>query len=153
MNLLNLAAVMGQNVPLSALSLCDTILERIYTHCPPLALVLAKEDTGEGILDAFAALPEHYRNCIERTSIVTVMETQVVIHDVTIYRSSCSYKVHQCEIWPRRLLGTAMFAMLLISLYYVAYYVFILRSDGEHLDGAVYDVLQTFYVIVKPFLF
>lgn len=153
MNLLNLAAVMGHNVPMSALSLCDTILERIYTHCPPLVLVLGKEDTGEGILDAFAALTDDYRSCIEAISIVTVMESQIVIHDVTMYRSSTAYKAHQCEIWPRRLLGIALFAMLLISLYYVAYYVFILRSQGEHLDGVVYDALQMFYLVIKPFLF
>lgn len=153
MNLLNLAAVMGHNVPMSALSLCDTILERIYTHCPPLVLVLGKEDTGEGILDAFAALPDDYRSCIEAISIVTVMESQIVIHDVTMYRSSTAYKAHQCEIWPRRLLGISLCAMLLISLYYVAYYVFILKSQGEHLDGVVYDALQTFYLVVKPFLF
>ncbi len=153
MNLLNLAAVMGHNVPMSALSLCDTILERIYTHCPPLVLVLGKEDTGDGILDAFAALPDNYRSCIEAISIVTVMESQIVIHDVTMYRSSTAYKAHQREICPRRLLGIALCAMLLISLYYVAYYVFILKSQGEHLDGVVYDALQTFYLVVKPFLF
>lgn len=153
MNLLNLAAVMGHNVPMSALSLCDTILERIYTHCPPLVLVLGKEDTGDGILDAVAALPDNYRSCIEAISIVTVLESQIVIHDVTMYRSSTAYKAHQREIWPRRLLGIALCAMLLISLYYVAYYVFILKSQGEHLDGVVYDALQTFYLVVKPFLF
>ena len=150
MNIINLASILGGNVPLSALTLCDKILERLYEHCPPLVTLIGKDDCGDGILDAFETISNDYKDKLLAISLVTVLESQIVINDVTLHRSSGVYKAQEGEVWPKRILTIGLLIMSLITLYYLAYYVFILKTNGEKLDGLVYKALEVLYKILKP---
>lgn len=152
MNILNLASILGHNVPLSALSLCDKILERLYEICPRLVTLIDREDCGDGILEAFEAVSIECKNKLLVISLVTVLESQIVINDVTLHRSSSDYKAQEGEVWPKRIVTIGLTIMFFITLYYLAYYVFILKTNGEKLDGLVYQVLAFLYKVIKPLI-
>lgn len=153
MNILNLANVLGDDVPLSALSLCDEILERLYETTPNLALLIRKEDTGTVLMGIFESLDDVSQNKLAETALVNVLKTQIVIHDVTLYRADTSNKSAKCELWPKRIIGLFITFMFSVVLYKLAVFIFLLKSEGEVVDGIVYKVMLFLLSILKPLLF
>lgn len=153
MNILNLANVLGDDVPLSALSLCDEILERLYETTPNLALLIHKEDTGTVLMGIFESLDDVSQNKLTETALVNVLKIQIVIHDVTLYRANTSSKSAKRELWPKRIIGLFRTFLFSVVLYKLAVFIFLLKSEGEIVDGIVYKVMLFLLSILKPQLF
>ncbi len=150
MNLDNLTSVLNDDVPISALSLSDKIISRINEQCPDISERFSLADTGETIREKLDCLPEPVLLCILSINVVTVLETQVVIHDVTMYRKSLSYVLAKKEKLPKLVLSFLLFFLFIIVTFEVAHYVFVLKSNGEHVEGNVYKTLLFIFKLLKP---
>ncbi len=150
MNLDNLTSVLNDDVPISALSLSDKIISRINEQCPDISERFSLADTGETIREKLDCLPEPVLLCILSINVVTVLETQVVIHDVTMYRKSLSYVLAKKEKLPKLVLSFLLFFLFIIVTFEVAHYVFVLKSNGEHVEGYVYKTLLFIFKLLKP---
>lgn len=150
MNLDNLTSVLNDDVPISALSLSDKIISRINEQCPDISERFSLADTGETIREKLDCLPEPVLLCILSRNVVNVLETQVVIHDVTMYRKSLSYVLAKKEKLPKLVLSFLLFFLFIIVTFEVARYVFVLKSNGEHVEGYVYKTLLFIFKLLKP---
>lgn len=150
MNLDNLTSVLNDDVPISALSLSDKIISRINEQCPDISERFSLADTGETIREKLDCLPEPVLLCILSRNVVNVLETQVVIHDVTMYRKSLSYVLAKKEKLPKLVLSFLLFFLFIIVTFEVAHYVFVLKSNGEHVEGYVYKTLLFIFKLLKP---
>lgn len=150
MNLDNLTSVLNDDVPISALSLSDKIISRINEQFPDISERFSLADTGETIREKLDCLPEPVLLYILSRNVVTVLETQVVIHDVTMYRKSLSYVSAKKEKLPKLVLSFLLFFLFIIVTFEVAYYVFVLKSNGEHVEGYVYKTLLFIFKLLKP---
>lgn len=150
MNLDNLASVLNDDVPISALSLSDKIISRINEQCPDISERFSLADTGETIRGKLDCLPEPVLLYVLSRNVVTVLETQVVIHDVTMYRKSLSYVLAKKEKLPKLVLSFLLFFLFIIVTFEVARYVFVLKSNGEHVEGYVYKTLLFIFKLLKP---
>lgn len=150
MNLDNLTSVLNDDVPISALSLSDKIISRINEQFPDISERFSLADTGETIREKLDCLPEPVLLYILSRNVVTVLETQVVIHDVTMYRKSLSYVLAKKEKLPKLVLSFLLFFLFIIVAFEVAQYVFVLKSNGEHVEGYVYKTLLFIFKLLKP---
>lgn len=150
MNLDNLASVLNDDVPISALSLSDKIISRINEQFPDISERFSLADTGETIREKLDCLPEPVLLYVLSRNVVTVLETQVVIHDATAYRKSLSYVLAKKEKLPKLVLSFLLFFLFIIVTFEVAHYIFVLKSNGEHVEGYVYKTLLFIFKLLKP---
>lgn len=149
MNLDNLASVLNDDVPISALSLSDKIISRIDEQFPGISERFSLADTGETIREKLDCLPEPVLLYVLSRNVVTVLETQVVIHDATAYRKSLSYVLAKKEKLPKLVLSFLLFFLFIIVTFKVAHYVFVLKSNGEHVEGYVYKTLLVIFKLLR----
>ena len=149
MNLDNLASVLNDDVPISALSLSDKIISRIDEQFPDISERFSLADTGETIREKLDCLPEPVLLYVLSRNVVTVLETQVVIHDATAYRKSLSYVLAKKEKLPKLVLSFLLFFLFIIVTFKVAHYVFVLKSNGEHVEGYVYKTLLVIFKLLR----
>jgi len=150
MNLDNLASVLNDDVPISALSLSDKIISRIDEQFPDISERFSLADTGETIREKLDCLPEPVLLCVLSRNVVTILETQVVIHDATMHRKSLSYVLAKKEKLPKIVLSFLLFFLFIIVTFEVAHYVFVLKSNGEHVEGYVYKTLLVIFKFLRP---
>lgn len=150
MNLDNLASVLNDDVPISALSLSDKIISRIDEQFPDISERFSLADTGETIREKLDCLPEPVLLYVLSRNVVTVLETQVVIHDATMHRKSLSYVLAKKEKLPKIVLSFLLFFLFIIVTFEVAHYVFVLKSNGEHVEGYVYKTLLVIFKLLRP---
>lgn len=150
MNLDNLASVLNDDVPISALSLSDKIISRIDEQFPDISERFSLADTGETIREKLDCLPEPVLLYVLSRNVVTILETQVVIHDATMHRKSLSYVLAKKEKLPKIVLSFLLFFLFIIVTFEVAHYVFVLKSNGEHVEGYVYKTLLVIFKFLRP---
>lgn len=150
MNLDNLASVLNDDVPISALSLSDKIISRIDEQFPDISERFSLADTGETIREKLDCLPEPVLLYVLSRNVVTILETQVVIHDATMHRKSLSYVLAKKEKLPKIVLSFLLFFLFIIVTFEVAHYVFVLKSNGEHVEGYVYKTLLVIFKLLRP---
>ena len=150
MNLDILASVLNDDVPISALSLSDKIISRIDEQFPDISERFSLADTGETIREKLDCLPEPVLLYVLSRNVVTVLETQVVIHDATMHRKSLSYVLAKKEKLPKIVLSFLLFFLFIIVTFEVAHYVFVLKSNGEHVEGYVYKTLLVIFKLLRP---
>jgi len=152
MNIMNLAALLNDDVPLSAITLGDIVLKRLVGAIEELRDVVELTHTGDDIEYLITIMDDAVLAKAQATTILTVLESQVVIHDITMFRQSLDYRQAQDDKWPNVMVTVAALAALMGSLYFTLYYVFKLNSSGQHPEGVVYDVLLYIFGWVKPIL-
>ena len=150
MNLDNLASVLNDDVPISALSLSDKIISRIDEQFPGISERFSLADTGETIREKLDCLPEPVLLYVLSRNVVNVLETQIVIHDATMHRKSLSYVLAKKEKLPKIVLSFLLFFLFIIVTFEVAHYVFVLKSNGEHVEGYVYKTLLVIFKLLRP---
>lgn len=150
MNLDNLASVLNDDVPISALSLSDKIISRIDEQFPGISERFSLADTGETIREKLDCLPEPVLLYVLSRNVVNgCLETQVVIHDATMHRKSLSYVLAKKEKLPKLVLSFLLFFLFIIVTFKVAHYVFVLKSNGEHVEGYVYKTLLVIFKLLR----
>lgn len=150
MNLANIATVLNDDVPLSAISLCGKILDKIEESFPDISNRFNKDQTGSEIMETIDSLDGDKITALLELSLVNFIETQTVIHDATLYRRTDKFSMKKREIWPKRILATFLSFGLITILFEVAHYVFILKANGEQLHGAIYSFLLLLFKVLKP---
>jgi E3 ubiquitin-protein ligase DOA10 len=66
-----------------------------------------------------------------------------------MHRKSLSYVLAKKEKLPKLVLSFLLFFLFIIVTFKVAHYVFVLKSNGEHVEGYVYKTLLVIFKLLR----
>lgn len=100
------------------------------------------DNNGYDIEEIFLTLSDDIRKVLEVENVITSLEINIVICDITAIRSTKQFKGAQADKNPNWFIGITTFVLSAICIYEV--FVFAINYTNSHgkIEGVVYDLIK-----------
>lgn len=153
MNILNIATILNDDTTLNDTSLAICIIDRIDMGVREVRGFFTGDMTGVDLERLVCSLDENSRNLLLDLTLLSILETQVMIHDVTTHRKTLQFKNKQQDTWPNRFVLSVALFTICFSVYVVMRYIFVTNTHGIKTEGVIYEWLVKIFGWIKPFIF
>lgn len=140
MNALNLAALLG-DIPLSKIQLGQKVTSRLNDVVSPEYGFDVSFD-GHDIELMYHQLTDALKKEIDELTLLTVLETQVVISDITLVRQSSKFREEQSDKKPNVIISIFTICMLLAVIYEIFLVIASITSTNGKVEGVIYDMIK-----------
>lgn len=107
------------------------------------------DNTGYDIEEIFLTLSDDLKKILEVENVISQLEINIVICDITAVRSTKQFKGEQADKSPNLFIG--LITLLLVSFCIYHIFVFAIEYTNTHgkIEGVIYDYIKVFIKIFK----
>lgn len=107
------------------------------------------DNTGYDIEEIFLTLSDDVKKILEVENVVSQLEINIVICDITAIRSTKQFKGEQADKSPNRFIGISAIVLVLFCIYKI--FVFAIQYTNAHgkIESVVYEYIKVFVEIFK----
>ena len=106
------------------------------------------DNTGYDIEEIFLTLSDDLKKILEVENVISQLEINIAVCDITAIRSTKQFKGEQADKSPSRFIGVTAAVLVLFCIYQI--FVFSIQYTNSHgkIEGVVYDYIK---VVIKIF--